>query len=673
MANRLIHSSSPYLLQHAQNPVDWYEWGEEALQKATKENKLIIVSIGYSACHWCHVMEHQCFENEELAALMNEYYLCIKVDREERPDIDQIYMDAVHAMGLQGGWPLNVFLMPDTKPFYGGTYFPPQQWEHLLKNIQNALSKDRESLERSAEGFAKSLNRSEIEKYGLANQKVDFDKRIFDGMFQKLQSNFDEQKGGNARAPKFPMPCTYNFLLNYYLLSGNENALKHTLLTLDNMAMGGIYDQIRGGFARYSTDMDWLVPHFEKMLYDNAQLVSLYCLGYRISKKDLFKETVYETIDFLKAELSDDLGGFYSALDADSEGEEGKFYTWTYEEFVEVLGQHGGTFAEFYNIFRNGNWEHGQNIPHRTAIDKDFAKSIGAEISTFKRIKQESNQTLLKHRNQRIRPGLDNKILCSWNGLTLKGLTDAYQTFGEPEFLELAIKNADFIWEKFYFEGHLLHTFKDGKASLTAYLEDYAAVCQGYIHLYQCTFDEQYIEKAKILAEYVLANFYDPNEGLFYFTDQNSEKLIARKKEIMDNVIPSSNSIFIESLYVLGHLFENMTWVDLAEKAIQAVSKLTAAEPYYMAQWGSLSILNLIGLTEIAILGPESHKFKVELNSFLLPNMVVCGLTNGESMIPLLKRPFPESGKTAIYICRDFTCLAPVYSVEEAVKLITAF
>ncbi|MBY0427166.1 MAG: DUF255 domain-containing protein, partial [Cytophagales bacterium] len=308
--NRLIHSSSPYLLQHAHNPVDWFEWGEEALEKAKREDKLIILSIGYSACHWCHVMEEQCFENEELAGLMNKFYVSIKVDREERPDIDQIYMDAIHAMGLQGGWPLNVFLMPDTKPFYGGTYFPPQQWGHLLLNIQNALEKDRDSLQRSADGFARSLGRSEVEKFGLVKGELEFNSKVFDAMFQKMEQNFDRQQGGNNRAPKFPMPCSHDLLLNYYWASGNKAALDHVELTLTKMAMGGIFDQIGGGFARYSTDADWLVPHFEKMLYDNAQLISLYSFAYQVSKKEIFAEAVKGTLNFLTDELMHPDGGF---------------------------------------------------------------------------------------------------------------------------------------------------------------------------------------------------------------------------------------------------------------------------------------------------------------------------------------------------------------------------
>jgi len=462
-ANRLLHESSPYLLQHAYNPVDWYPWGEEALQKARQEQKPIIVSIGYAACHWCHVMEHQSFEHEEIAQLMNEHFVCIKVDREERPDVDQIYMDAVHAMGLQGGWPLNVFLNSEAKPFYGGTYFPPQNWSQMLQNVAKAYRENREELDQSAEQFAAHLNTSDLKKYGIQQKNSEFTDSDFRLLYHNLSLRFEKERGGMGQAPKFPMPVNYLFLLRYHQYANQTAALEHVNLTLREMALGGIYDQAGGGFARYSTDSEWLVPHFEKMLYDNGQLVSLYAEAYQVTRNQLYQEVVYETIAFVERELMSPEGGFYSSLDADSEGEEGKFYVFTKEELRQIIGSEEPLFSAYYNIRAEGNWEHHQNILHRRQTDEAFAAEHQLEVLVLKELVKGWKEKIRAARAKRVRPGLDDKILTSWNALMLKGLADAYHVFQEEKFLRLALQNANFLKQNLKNGQKLFRNYKNGK------------------------------------------------------------------------------------------------------------------------------------------------------------------------------------------------------------------
>ena len=601
--NQLIQSSSPYLLQHAHNPVNWREWNNDSLALAIKEDKPIIVSIGYSACHWCHVMERESFENEAVAAIMNEHFICIKIDREERPDVDQVYMDAVQAMGLQGGWPLNVFLTPDQRPFYGGTYFPANGWSKLLNQIALVFKDQRQELKKSADGFMKTLGASEVRKYGLKKIDKTFNSHDLTLMFEKLQQSFDHKQGGMDRAPKFPMPTIYSFLLRENQVNKNDKALSHACLTLNKMAMGGLYDQIGGGFTRYSTDSDWFVPHFEKMLYDNAQLVSLYSDGFAVTKNQLYKEVVYQTIDWLEREMTSPQGGFYAALDADSEGEEGKFYLWTTEEIKNILDPDADLIIDYYNITDQGNWEANKNIPFRKKSDTDFASKHQIELDEFKDIIQISHLKLLRYREKRIRPGLDDKILSGWNGLMLKGIVDAYAVFGEPKFLSLALANAQFILSEMKSGNRLYRNFKNGKASIDAYLEDYAAVAQAFIALYQVTFDELWLNEAKFLVDYALDNFYDEQEGFFFFTDKNAQALIARKKEIFDNVIPSSNSIMASNLYWLSLLLDDENYKQISIRMVQMISKLLATDPQYLTNWACL-MTNLVSPTaEIVIIG----------------------------------------------------------------------
>ncbi|WP_128543621.1 thioredoxin domain-containing protein [Larkinella soli] len=670
--NRLAKETSPYLLQHAHNPVDWYAWGPDALQKAADENKPILVSIGYSACHWCHVMERESFENEHVATVMNQNFVCIKVDREERPDVDAIYMDAVQAMGVQGGWPLNVFLMPDARPFYGLTYLPPKQWVNLLNSVRNAFDENYDQLADSAEGFARHLGMSVAEQYYLTDNRPVYTKEALETMYGKLARSFDSEKGGPRRAPKFPMPANYGFLLRYYQVTKNQEALNHIRLTLDRIALGGIYDQAGGGFARYSVDDQWFAPHFEKMLYDNGQLLTLYSEAYSLIRNELYRKTVFQTVDFLQRELTSPEGGFYSALDADSEGEEGKFYTWTTPELQSVLGDDFTWFAELYHINPNGNWEHGRNILHRTLSDEEFARMQEWNPDQLTRNLATVHRKLMDIRADRIRPGLDDKILCSWNGLMLKGLVTAYRVFGETRFLEMAENNARFIRNRLTQPGtgRLFHSYKTGpdgagKATITGYLEDYAAVIDGYLALYQATFQESYVEEADRLTRYAIEGFWDEEDRLFYFTDASGEKLIARKKEVFDNVIPASNSMMAHNLHTLSLLLDRPDYAERLEAMMGRVQKLLEQNADYLTNWASLYALHVTPTAEIAIIGPEALLFREEFDRRFYPNKVLAG-TVTESHLPLLENRTPLHGQTAIYVCYNRACQLPVLSVEEA-------
>ena len=667
--NKLIHETSPYLLQHAYNPVQWFPWGEEALQRAKEEDKMILLSVGYSACHWCHVMERESFENEGIARIMNAHYVCIKVDREERPDIDQLYMDAVHAMGLQGGWPLNVILTPGGKPFYGGTYFPPQRWGSLLERIQEAYIQDREKLEESAEGFAVTLNRSEAEKYGLGSPTTSLSETHYRHMAAHLARSFDTQKGGTNRAPKFPMPCVWKFLLRYSHHFQDEASMAQVHLTLKKMALGGIYDQVGGGFARYSTDEEWFAPHFEKMLYDNGQLLSLYSEAYQVNQDPLYKEIVYETIEFLTRELRSPENGFYAALDADSEGEEGKFYVWTLSEIEALSLPEKHFFFLYYGFHPQGNWEHGRNILHRELTNQEFCEEQGIDLPTFQALEKKWKSRLLIEREKKSRPSLDDKILASWNGLLLNGLVDAYRVFGEPSFLELALQNASFLEKTVVQEGRVFHSYKNGQAKIDGYLEDYAALIQAFANLYQATFEEKWLHLAEQLTETCIRLFWDEKEGLFFFTSSASEKLIARKKEVFDNVIPASNSMMAGNLLQLGQLLSRPDYAARGKDMVEKVQNLLEREPYYLANWAYVSLSLYTPQFEIAICGEEALERRKELDLRYFPNKVMAGSV-GRSSLPLLQHRGPVQGQTALYICQDQTCQLPVTSIEEAWKLI---
>ncbi|OGX85033.1 thioredoxin [Hymenobacter lapidarius] len=686
--NRLAQETSPYLQQHAHNPVDWYPWGPEALTRARNEQKPILVSIGYAACHWCHVMERESFENAAVAALMNRHFVCIKVDREERPDVDQIYMDALHAMGLRGGWPLNVFLTAEAKPFYGGTYFAPGNWMKLLENIGQAYAGEhRTELEQSAERFMEVIGTSELQKHsgrssapaplneasaGLQTDGMDnanpagVSEEEFKQLVYALDAQFDRERGGLPGSPKFPMPSVWRFLLRAHAISGSPALLDQTVLTLREMAWGGIYDQAHGGFARYSVDAEWLAPHFEKMLYDNGQLVSLYSEAFQVTQDALFREVVYDTVEFVRLELTNAEGGFYSSLDADSEGTEGLFYTFTTAELRSILGEEEPLFSAYYNCTAAGNWEHGRNILHRRQTDEAFAAAHELAPDVVPGMVAEWKQKIMAVRATRIRPGLDNKVLTGWNALMLQGLTDAYRAFAEPEFLVVAERNARYIEAHLRDGERLYRTSKNGRPSIGGFLEDYALVIQAYISLYEVSFVEKWLREAETLTGYVLRNFFDPAETHFFYTDSNAEPLIARKKELLDNVIPASNSVMAHNLRRLGRHLENSQYVSLAADMLAQVRHLVAKEPQHLSNWAALYAALLRPGAEVAIIGPDAENFREELNRSFLFDTVVAG-TETRSELPILKllKPGPQ-GATAVHICRNQACLAPVYSAAEA-------
>ena len=666
-ANKLIRESSPYLLQHAYNPVEWQAWGEEALNQAKKEDKPILLSIGYAACHWCQVMEHESFEDEEVAKVMNENYVCIKLDREERPDIDQIYMDSVQNMGLNGGWPLNMFLMPDQKPFYGGTYFPKHKWLEILDKVAMAFQSSRTQLQDSASKFAQALNAPDDEKLGLGALKSnDFDNKVLSEAYQKLSNSIDWDNGGTLGAPKFPMPVIWKFLMKYAFHSQNPEAQKALEFTLTSMADGGIYDQIGGGFARYSVDAEWFAPHFEKMLYDNGQLISLYADAYRFTQNPYFKEIFEDSIKFSVRELMDSYCRFYSALDADSEGEEGKFYTWTYEELIKLLGKEYEAVLKFYNATKNGNWENGRNILFRHSTIEDFCKAEKLNENQFKVQLNFVKDKLLDAREERIRPALDDKILTGWNALQIKGICDAYKAHQDEKYKAIALDNFIFLSEFVWDGNHLFRSFKNDQAKIKGYLEDYALTIQACLTLFEITSNPKALNFAEKLAHYTLTNFYDEKEQLFYYTDRTSEELIARKKEIFDNVIPSSNSVMIENLHWLGILKGNAEFTKISEDMLKQIQHLLGREPKFLANYASAYNLKAYKSYDVVIVGSDAKKFQKELWSHYLPNAFIMAIEEENNDELVWKGKEIINTKTSIYVCENNACQRPVYTVMDA-------
>lgn len=665
-ANRLITSTSPYLLQHAYNPVDWFEWGSEALEKAKLEDKPILVSIGYSSCHWCHVMERESFEKKNIAAVMNEHFVCIKVDREERPDIDQIYMDAVHALGIQGGWPLNVFLTPDQKPFFGGTYFSPDVWTQVLKNIHNAFIQHRDKIEHTAEELRTHLQRSETAAFTQLHESGTLDGDIR-SMFSKLKSRFDTEWGGMEKAPKFVMPSLWLWVLRYFHLTQDESAIEHLNLTLKKIARGGIYDQIGGGFSRYSVDHYWFVPHFEKMLYDNAQLLSLYSEAYSLTKDEEYKTVVYETFEWLQREMTSDDGGFFSALDADSEGVEGKYYVWTQRELEKHLGENAAIISDYYNVDEKGNWEHGGNILNRARADEAFIAEQKITRTEWDIILKNSKKILLRERQERIHPGLDDKIVTAWNAMTISGLTDAYKAFDDKRFLRAALLNMRFLENEVMESTKLYRSFKTKPSVTTAFLDDYAYLIQAQLKLYEVTFDEYWIRRAETFMQHVIDNFYDGEDGFFFYTSAASERLLARKKELFDNVIPSSNSVMAWNLFRLGTILDREAWKKIASDMTAKLGKLITDEPNYMSNWGIVMAEMEKGLAEIAIVGEDAEILRQEFHIEYQPFSLLMG-TPAKSQLPLLADKEKSRKKTTAYVCFRKTCFSPVHSVEAITK-----
>jgi len=665
--NDLIHESSPYLLQHAHNPVSWYPWGDKALQKAAAENKMLIISIGYAACHWCHVMEHESFEDSTsgLSSLSN--FICIKVDREERPDVDQVYMTAAQLITGRGGWPLNAMALADGRPFYAGTYFPKDKWMSMLAYFVDMQQNKPEALEKSAEQVTQGIHVTErvtFKETGKEFSIADLDKQ-----FETWKPNIDLARGGENRAPKFPMPSAWAYLLHYHYLSNNEEALKALTVTLDNMALGGIYDHLQGGFARYSTDADWHVPHFEKMLYDNAQLVTLYANAYQATKDPLYKKVVYETLDFVKQELTSPDGAFYASLDADSEGVEGKFYVWTKTEVDDALGDDSELFSSYFNITADGNWEHGNSILLRNETDETVADRFNISVAELTYKIDESKTKLRKIRNARVKPGLDDKILSSWNALMITGYTKAYRVFGEESFLTAAIANANFLLQNaIAANGEMTRNYKNGKASINALLDDYAFTIAAFIELYQASFDEKWLTEADKLTVYTQQHFFDPVSQMFFYTHNQYADLIARKMELSDNVIPSSNSEMAKNLFLLGHFLSKDEYISKAKQMLINVEADVLRNIYFYANWGMLQALFTSPLYEVAIMGEDFKSKRQQFDEQYLANVIFLG-GKTEGKLALLENKLVP-GQTTIYVCRDKTCDLPVTEMQQALQQI---
>lgn len=679
MPNRLANESSPYLLQHANNPVEWYPWGEEALTAAKLEDKPIFLSIGYSACHWCHVMEHESFEDVTTAELMNQYFVNIKVDREERPDIDSIYMEAVVAMTGQGGWPMSVFLTPDGKPFYGGTYYPPSprygmpSFRQVLQSIAQAYHNRREDITNNANVLLQRLQST----IALKGQDMP-DPSVPELAMQAIARNFDKTHGGMSGAPKFPQPMSYDFLLRYASRTQKANALEMAELTLQKMARGGMYDQIGGGFHRYSVDAVWLVPHFEKMLYDNALLARLYLHAYQLTDKPIYRRIVEETLDYVVREMTDPAGGFYSTQDADSEGEEGKFFLWTPEEIKSTLGEEtGDIFCQAYDVKPGGNFE-GRTIVNLPTPLEQVAEQLNLPPEKLAEILREARQQLFTEREKRIKPGRDEKILTAWNGLMVAAFAEAGRVLDRPDYTAVAQNNAEFILSTLKKEGRLCRTWKadPGEAKLMGYLEDYAFYADGLLALYQTTFEPRWFQEARALMEVVLDHFSDPENGGFFDTADDHEQLVTRPKSLQDNATPCGNSMAVRTLFMLAAYTGETKYFDPAMKALTALQGPMSQHPAAFAHWLGALEFAIAPPQEIALIGepasPETAAMLETVQKPYRPNQVVAlapeAATDGHPEL-VADRPGIEDG-TRAYVCQNFVCQQPVSTPGELAMLL---
>jgi uncharacterized protein YyaL (SSP411 family) len=674
--NQLIHETSPYLLQHAHNPVNWFPWSETALAEAKGKNLPILVSIGYSACHWCHVMERESFENDAIAKIMNENFINIKIDREERPDLDHIYMDAVQAMTGSGGWPLNVFLTPDGKPFYGGTYFPPQKaynrpsWEETLNGVIQAFKERRHEIDAQSENLTEHLLQSNSFGFQKIAESEIFTKNNVDETFQSIMKSADAEWGGFGRAPKFPQTASIQFLLRYYHQTKNEKALNQALLSLDKMIEGGIYDQIGGGFARYSTDTEWLVPHFEKMLYDNALLVSVLCESYQLTKDIRYKEVIDETMDFVQRELLHPKKGFYAALDADSEGVEGKFYVWDKKEITEILKGDADIFCDYYDISEKGNWEE-MNIPRVKQAMEIFSSAKNITVSDLKKNLASGKKKLLEQRSKRVRPSLDDKIILGWNALMNTACSKAFSATGNPEYKELAIDNMNFLLHNFSAgkPNEFYHTWKNETAKYPAFLDDYAFLIEALLQLQEITADTKWLVTAKSITEFVIENFSEADTGFFFYTPVTQTDIIVRKKEVYDGAVPSGNSIMASNLWHLSILFEKQDWKQRSLDMCAALGMAITRYPTSFGNWACLLNEIVVGTNEIAIVGKGYPELLGQVLAEYIPNRVLMASDGPVSEYPLLAEK-PPSNPPQIYFCRNYTCLEPVFSLHELISLI---
>ncbi len=659
MSNELIHSHSPYLLQHAQNPVNWVPWSKKALKTAEAENKLVIISIGYSACHWCHVMEHESFEDQEVAALMNQYFVCIKVDREERPDVDQVYMNAAMIINGQGGWPLNAIALPSGQPVFAGTYFPKRNWMQLLSYFADLYQKDPQKLLEQAKNVTEGL--SKMDSLPKLETHVQLESSLLDISWTHWSSKIDKELGGRNGAPKFMMPNNYDYLLRYAYSSKNEEVKTFVQNTLEKIALGGINDAVSGGFSRYSTDARWHIPHFEKMLYDNAQLISIYAQAYRLYKNPLYLEVIENTFRWLQNEMKAEDGGYYAALDADSEGIEGKYYVWSWRELKLLLGEKLETFAKYYQSTFEGNWEHGLNHLHSDQTLEGFCNQNNLDLKSTKQEFDSCKEILQKNRNQRIRPGLDNKRITGWNALLISGFVNAYWANEEQKYLDTAIEIAEFFEKSLQNGKGLWHTYNNGQAYIEGYLSDYAPAIQAYIELYPATFEEKYLTQAYQWMEFVIDHFYDEKSGMFYLNSDQAEQLVSRPIEISDNVISSSNAIMARCLGKLGHYFDKAILKEMSEIMLQTVMKDMLQNGAFYAEWSILLWENIYTSYEVVFTSENQKQQLQEVWKDYLPQILPIGNQIENSTIPLTQ------GKESpyIYVCRNQTCQAPITHIDQ--------
>ena len=672
--NRLINETSPYLRQHAHNPVDWYPWGDEALERARRENKPILLSIGYSACHWCHVMERESFESEETARLMNEHFINIKVDREERPDLDQIYMNAVQLMTGHGGWPLTVFLTPDLVPFYGGTYFPPEDrygmpsFRRVLLAVAEAYRNDPEGVKQSAWSVLSALRRMAAVQASPDMLSAE----LLERAYEALARSFDGRYGGWGRAPKFPAAMNMEFLLRFHQRTGRQDAREMVVFTCRRMAEGGIYDQLGGGFHRYSTDERWLVPHFEKMLYDNALLSLLYLHVYQVTGDALFVRTAVETLDYVRREMLADEGGFYATQDADSEGEEGRFFLWTRDEIFKLLAaDEAELFCAHFGVTVDGNFE-GRNILHIARPLEEVAREFDMSLEEAQQVIAKARARLFAAREQRPKPARDEKILTSWNGLMLQSFAEAAAALGRDDYGAIAERNALFVLDRLRHDGALLHCYKDGRARFNGYLDDYAYFARGLLALYEATGAMRWLEEATALAERMIAEFWDEEAGGFFYTGRSHENLIVRNKDLFDNATPSGNSVAADLLLRLAAVTGEERF---SRHAVATLRLMRDAMLSYPSAFGyALAALDfyLSPPLEIALVAPSAddpllHALRAEVWRRYLPNKVLvqwCAPAQ-EARLPLLRERAPLGGRATAYVCEKNVCLQPTTSPDE--------
>ncbi|TDX00092.1 thioredoxin domain-containing protein [Dinghuibacter silviterrae] len=661
--NRLATESSPYLLQHAHNPVDWYPYGEEALTRAVAEDKPILVSVGYAACHWCHVMERESFEQQDVAALMNAHFINIKIDREERPDLDHIYMDALQAMTGSGGWPLNLFLTPDGRPFFGGTYFPPVRaygrlsWKETLQEVARAFAGRRQEIETQADQLTEHLSVSNA--FGLSAQPGLVTRSQIDTMYGALMQQADREEGGFGRPPKFPQTFSLLWLIRHAHFTGEQEGLTHALSSLDHLLNGGIYDQLGGGMARYSTDRGWLVPHFEKMLYDNALLVSVLCEAYGCTRETRFRDGIRDVLAFVRREWMTPDGLFCAAWDADSEGVEGKYYTWTKGEIDALLGEDAGTFCRLFGVTEEGNWE-GVNILHRPAVVPADEQGL---VERCRRI-------LLDARQDRVPPLLDDKQILSWNALMNKAFSQAFAATGEEGYRQTAVEHMTSLLRHYRLVDGLGHVYKNGTVRYPAFLDDYAYLIQALLLLQEITADPVYLREAKDWTEYVVAHFSEPSSGFFFYTHAGQKDVLFRKKEIYDGATPSGNAVMAWNLWYLSVILDQPGWRTRAETMLQGVLQAATRYPTSFGVWADLALQALFGWNEVAIVG---HSYAETLQAVLghyIPNRVLQAGAKGDPSFPLLegKKAPPEA--TWIYLCRNYTCAAPVADADALMQQI---